>query len=64
MMPPPMATIFLGTSLGLWPVDDTILSSSIWTPGSGVTSLPVASTNSCDYLLLASSEVATVTSLE
>mmetsp|Transcript_7163 Transcript_7163/g.24624 ORF Transcript_7163/g.24624 Transcript_7163/m.24624 type:complete len:266 (+) Transcript_7163:505-1302(+) len=64
MMPPPMTTIFLGTSLSaMAPVDDTILSSSIWTPGSGVTSLPVASTTFLATTFSSPpSEVATVTS--
>ena len=43
MYPPPITTIFFGTSLSFSaPVEETILSSSISSPGSGVTSEPVA----------------------
>mmetsp|Transcript_25063 Transcript_25063/g.70190 ORF Transcript_25063/g.70190 Transcript_25063/m.70190 type:complete len:261 (-) Transcript_25063:222-1004(-) len=43
MIPPPMTTIFLGTFFSARaPVELTTVSSSMSTPGSGVTSLPVA----------------------
>jgi len=43
MYPPPMTTIFFGTSFSFKaPVEETIFSSSISRPGSGVTSDPVA----------------------
>mmetsp|Transcript_9990 Transcript_9990/g.20226 ORF Transcript_9990/g.20226 Transcript_9990/m.20226 type:complete len:266 (-) Transcript_9990:495-1292(-) len=65
MMPPPMTTIFFGTSLrAKAPVELTIFSSSMVTPGSGVTSLPVAITTFLASTLVSDpSSMATVTSL-
>mmetsp|Transcript_4115 Transcript_4115/g.7090 ORF Transcript_4115/g.7090 Transcript_4115/m.7090 type:complete len:239 (+) Transcript_4115:527-1243(+) len=65
MMPPPITTIFFGTSFkDKAPVDETIFSSSMVTPGSGVTSDPVARMMFFPSNLISSPSLpATVTSL-
>mmetsp|Transcript_4794 Transcript_4794/g.30402 ORF Transcript_4794/g.30402 Transcript_4794/m.30402 type:complete len:213 (-) Transcript_4794:649-1287(-) len=63
MIPPPMITNFLGTCFRLSaPVDETIFSSSISTPGRGVTSEPVAMTMFFAFMISwVPSDLATVT---